>query len=374
MIKKWIFALRLIVFFSIKTTKLLKSFRYLLFPFSLIYGAVILLRNYLFDKKILKSASFNFPLICVGNLAVGGTGKTPMTEYLIEIFQDKYETATLSRGYKRKTKGFAIANAKTTALEIGDEPMQFHEKFPKITVAVGEERFEAIPQILHERPQTEVIILDDAFQHRSVKAGLNILLTEYKNLYSRDFMMPAGDLRDVRFSAKRADIIVVTKCKSSINEEEKCAIKNELNVLPHQHLFFSEILYAPPYHIFNRTVYKMSESSDLLLITGIANPKPMQTFLAEHVHSYDMLRYPDHHIFSSIDLKDILKHFDKIKSTDKIILTTEKDAVRLKKFEKELADFPIYALPIRINILFNEEESFTNKVLNFVEQFDKMTL
>lgn len=351
---------------------MLKSFRYFLFPFSLIYGAVIMFRNYLFDKKILRSSSFNFPLICVGNLAVGGTGKTPMTEYLIEIFQEKYETATLSRGYKRKTKGFAIANAQTTALEIGDEPMQFHEKFPKVTVAVGEERFEAIPQILHERPKTEVIILDDAFQHRSVKAGLNILLTEYKNLYTRDFMMPAGDLRDVKRSSKRAEIIIVTKCKTGIDENEKETITNELNLLPQQQLFFSEILYAEPYHIFNKKIFHINTSSDLLLIAGIANPKPMQTFLAEHVHSFDMLHYPDHHIFSSTDLKDILKQFDKIKSSNKLILTTEKDAVRLKKFEKELADFPIYALPIKMNILFNEGEVFNEQVLNFVKHFNKI--
>ena len=352
---------------------MLKSFRYLLFPFSLLYGAVILFRNYLFDKKILRSASFNFPLICVGNLAVGGTGKTPMTEYLIEIFQEKYQTATLSRGYKRKTKGFAIANAQTTALEIGDEPMQFHEKFPKVTVAVGEERFEAIPQILHDRPKTEVIILDDAFQHRSVKAGLNILLTEYKNLYTRDFMMPAGDLRDVRKSSKRAEIVIVTKCNATINSEEKNEIRRELKLLPHQQLFFSQISYASPYHIFNKSIYEMSESSNLLLVTGIANPKPLKAFLAEQVHSFDMLRYPDHHIFSSTDLKDMLKHFEKIKSKDKIILTTEKDAVRLKKFEKELSNFPVYALPIKMHFLFNETQIFNDHVLNFVKHFNTST-
>ena len=340
-----------------------------MFPFSLIYAAVILLRNFLFDKKIFKSATFNFPLICVGNLAVGGTGKTPMTEYLIELLQQKYAVATLSRGYKRKTRGFAIANLKTTALEIGDEPMQFHEKFPQVTVAVGEERFEAIPQILHERPKTEVIILDDAFQHRSVNAGLNILLTEHNNLYSRDFMMPAGDLRDLPQSSKRAQIIIVTKCKSGINEQEKKSILNELKLLPHQNLFFSEIIYSAPFHIFNKSSYAMTERTDLLLITGIANPKPMKSFLAEHVHSFDMLHYPDHHIFSSTDLKDILKHFDKIKSTDKIILTTEKDAVRLKKFEKELGELPIYALPIKMNMLFNEGLILNEIVLNFVTEF-----
>ena len=349
---------------------MLKSFRYLLFPFSLIYGAIIWFRNFLFDKKIFKSAKFNFPLICVGNLAVGGTGKTPMTEYLIELLQPMYATATLSRGYKRKTKGFAIANATTTALEIGDEPMQFHEKYPGITVAVGEERFEAIPQILHARPATKVIILDDAFQHRSVIAGLNILLTEYKNLYSRDLMMPAGDLRDIRASSKRAQIIIVTKCKSGLTVTDKETIKKQLKILPGQKIFFTEILYAAPYHLFTKELYNISAGTDLLLVTGIANPKPMKFFLAEHVHSFDMLYYPDHHIFSSTDLKDIKKHFEKIKSTEKIILTTEKDAVRLKKFEKELINMPIYALPIKHHFLFEEAASFNKIVKEYVEEFD----
>ena len=342
---------------------MLKSFRYLLFPLSLIYGAIIWVRNFLFDKKIFKSAKFNFPIICVGNLAVGGTGKTPMTEYLIEMLQPTYATATLSRGYKRKTTGFAIANATTTALEIGDEPMQFHEKYPAVTVAVGEERFEAIPQILHARPATKVIILDDAFQHRSVIAGLNIILTEFKNLYSRDLMMPAGDLRDIRTSSKRAQIIVVTKCKSTLSIAEKEIIEKELKPLQYQKIFFTEILYAAPYHLFTKEFYVMGAGTVLLLVTGIANPKPLKSFLAEHVHSFDMLRYPDHHIFSSTDLKDIKKQFEKIKSSDKIILTTEKDAVRLKKFEKELNDLPIYALPIRHHFLFNEGEDF-NKIVN----------
>ena len=342
---------------------MLKSFRYLLFPLSLIYGAIIWVRNFLFDKKIFKSAKFNFPIICVGNLAVGGTGKTPMTEYLIEMLQPTYATATLSRGYKRKTTGFAIANATTTALEIGDEPMQFHEKYPTVTVAVGEERFEAIPQILHARPATQVIILDDAFQHRSVIAGLNIILTEFKNLYSRDLMMPAGDLRDIRTSSKRAQIIVVTKCKSTLSIAEKEIIEKELKPLQHQKIFFTEILYAAPYHLFTKELYGMGAGTVLLLVTGIANPKPLKSFLAEHVHSFDMLRYPDHHIFSSTDLKDIKKQFEKIKSSDKIILTTEKDAVRLKKFEKELNDLPIYALPIKHHFLFNEGEDF-NKIVN----------
>ncbi|RYZ20312.1 MAG: tetraacyldisaccharide 4'-kinase, partial [Chitinophagaceae bacterium] len=175
---------------------MIRKSRYLLYPISLIYSFILWVRNKLYDKNILKSSSFNFPIICVGNLATGGTGKTPMTEYIVEMLMLRYKVATLSRGYKRMTKGFAIANINTTAIEIGDEPMQFHQKFPNITVAVGEERLVAIPQLLHGKPETEVIILDDAFQHRQVRAGLNILLTEYKHPYVSDKVLPAGNLRD----------------------------------------------------------------------------------------------------------------------------------------------------------------------------------
>lgn len=353
---------------------MLKSFRYLLYPFSLIYGGVVWVRNFLFDKNIFKSASFNFPIICVGNLATGGTGKTPMTEYLIETLQHDYEVATLSRGYKRKTKGFAIANEKTTALDIGDEPMQFHEKFPKVTVAVGEERIVAIPLILHDKPNTNVIILDDALQHRTVKAGLNILLTDYKNLYSRDLLLPVGDLRDIKASRKRADIIVVTKCKSNLSLDEKKAIEQELELYPHQQIFFTEILYAPPYHLFTNKQTNFGNETDVLLITGIANPKPMKEFVNKHVKSYDMMRYPDHHIFSSTDLKDIKQHFEKLKSSNKIIITTEKDGVRLKKFDEALSNMPIYVLPIKQYFLFDEAAAFNKIITSFINKFDKKSI
>ena len=196
----------------------LKSFRILLLPFALLYWLVIAIRNWLYNKKIIPSASFGLPLICVGNLSVGGTGKSPMVEYLVRLLKDQFKIATLSRGYKRKTKGYALANKESTALEIGDEPMQFHIKFPDVPVAVGEERLDAIPQLLHDRPGTEAIILDDAFQHRAIKAGLNILLTDYNNLFTRDFYLPTGDLRDLKSEYKRAEIIVVTKCKPDLTD------------------------------------------------------------------------------------------------------------------------------------------------------------
>lgn len=350
---------------------MLKSFRYLLLPLSFLYGAIIKFRNWLYDKNILKSASFNFPIICVGNLAVGGTGKTPMTELLVSFLYAKFKTATLSRGYKRKTKGFAIANENTTAIDIGDEPMQFHQKFPQLSVAVGEERLVAIPQLLHQRPETEVIILDDAFQHRPVRAGYNIVLTDYKNLYTRDFMLPAGDLRDVRSSIKRADCIVVTKCKSDLSIAEKDALIKEIKPSPGQKVYFTEIVYDRPYHLFTKEKSNLSADADILLICGIANPKPLKEFLTAHVHSYDMIRYADHHIFSSDDLRDIKKQFEKLPSRHKIILTTEKDGTRLEKFAGELSQYPIYALPIKHHILFGEEEVFFKDIEKFINSFEK---
>ncbi len=351
---------------------MLRSFRYLLFPFSLIYGGIIWLRNQLYNKKFYKSAYFNFPVICVGNLAVGGTGKSPMVEYLIRLLKTDYNTATLSRGYKRKTTGFAVADSSTTALEIGDEPMQFYKKFPDITVAVGEERLVAIPQLLHQKPGTQVIILDDAFQHRAVQAGLNIVLTAYNNLYTRDLMLPSGDLRDVRSSIKRAEIIVVTKCKAGLTEIERQSIIKEIGPADNQHVFFTEIIYTKPYHLFSNEQIAINSATDVLLISGIANPRPLKDFLTSHVKSYDMLRYPDHHIFHTNDLVDIKKQFEKIPSSNKIILTTEKDGVRLAKFENELKDYPVYILPIVHSFLFDEAAAFNKIVIEYIHSFQPL--
>lgn len=348
---------------------MLKSFRYILFPFSIIYGSVVWVRNKMFDKKILRSASFNFPVICVGNLAVGGTGKTPMAEYIIKLLGEKYKLATLSRGYKRKTKGFAIADENTTAIDIGDEPMQIHEKFPAITVAVAEERVIGIPQLLYAKPETQVIILDDAFQHREVRAGLNILLTSYQNLFTRDFLMPAGDLRDMKSSSKRAEIIVVTKCKSHLSEEEKNEIVKEINPLPHQKIYFTKIEYGSPYHLFTKENRFLSPECNVFLVCGIADPEPLKEVLTTYTSTYEMLLFRDHHIFNTDDLKEIKKQFSKIENQNKIILTTEKDGVRLAKFEKELEHLPIYVFPMAHKFLFGDEDRFANDVNDFVKSF-----
>jgi tetraacyldisaccharide 4'-kinase len=349
----------------------LKPIRILLFPFSLLFFVVIFLRNRLYDRNILKPASFNLPLICVGNIAAGGTGKSPMVEYLVAQLKDEFRVATLSRGYKRKTSGYALAGENSTALEIGDEPMQFHLKFPGVPIAVGEERIEAIPQILHDRPDTQAIILDDAFQHRSVKAGLNIVLTDCNNLYTRDWYLPTGDLRDEKASMKRADIIIVTKCKPGLLPNEKEETIKEMKPAAGQEVFFSSIRYGQPYHIISKKACRVTQDVEVLLVTGIANPAPLKNFLVEKSKTYYELTYNDHHIFTIDDLKDIKKRFNSITAANKMILTTEKDAVRLVKFEQELNDIPLYVLPIELQFLFNEESRFNTLIGTFISGFNR---
>jgi tetraacyldisaccharide 4'-kinase len=349
----------------------LKSFRILLLPFALLYWMGIAIRNWLYKKNIFRSTSFGLPVICVGNLSVGGTGKSPMVEYLVETLKENFKIATLSRGYKRKTKGYALANENTTALEIGDEPMQFHLKFPDVPVAVGEKRIEAIPQLLHDKPETQAIILDDAFQHRAIKAGLNILLTEYNNLFIHDFYLPTGDLRDLKESYKRAEIIVVTKCRNELTGEEKSKIINEIKPLPGQQIFFTAIEYGETYHIKAKRTSSLSEKKEVLLVTGIANPGPLKKMLEEQSKSYHMMQYPDHHIFTVDDLDDIKRKFESMQASSKMILTTEKDAVRLAKFQKDITDLPLYVIPVRHRFLFGEGERFDECVTNFIKNFSQ---
>jgi tetraacyldisaccharide 4'-kinase len=348
---------------------LLKPIRMLLLPFSLIYGLVIYIRNWMFDKNLLRSSAFNLPIICIGNIAVGGTGKSPLVEFLIEKLQHVYRLAILSRGYKRKTRGYALATTQSTALEIGDEPMQFFNKFPDLTVAVGEERIVAIPQLLHDKPDTRVIILDDAFQHRWVKAGFNILLTDYNNLFTRDWFLPTGDLRDQQKSARRADIIVVTKCPPDISLSEKNQLIKEIRPAANQQIFFTAISYGNPYQVITREPWIPNKTTEVLLVTGIANPGALKKHLEENFNGYDELAYDDHHIFTIDDLNYILKKFNQIQSPLKILLTTEKDAVRLQKFSHQLRNLPFFVMPIQPVFMFSEENQFTRLITTFIQDF-----
>jgi tetraacyldisaccharide 4'-kinase len=341
----------------------------LLLPFSLIYGLIIYIRNWLFDRNILRSSSFNLPLICIGNLAAGGTGKSPMVEFLIAKLKTHFNVAVLSRGYKRKTRGYALADRSSTALEIGDEPMQFYNKFPDVVVAVGEERVVAIPQLLHDKPDTRVILLDDAFQHRAVKAGFNILLTDYNNLYTRDWFLPTGDLRDQQKSSRRADVIVVTKCPQDISLAEKNQLIREIHPKAQQHLFFSSIQYGKPYHVISREEWAPVKNVEVLLVTGIANPGSLKKHLEEMFNGYEELAYSDHHIFTIDDLKYIINKFKQLPEDRRILLTTEKDAVRLQKFSQELRELPFYVMPIQPVFLFHEENQFTRLITTFIQEF-----
>jgi len=348
----------------------LKSFRILLFPLAIIYWFILLIRNKLYDRNIIGSATFGLPLICVGNLSVGGTGKSPMVEFLVRNLKDEFKVATLSRGYKRKTTGYALANERSDALEIGDEPMQFRLKFPDVPVAVGEERLDAISQLLHDKPETQCIILDDAFQHRAIKAGMNILLTDCNNLFTRDFWLPTGDLRDLKSSYKRAEIIVVTKCDPFLSEKEKNKIIEEIKPLAKQHIFFAANRYPAPYHILRHyETISLLPDTEILLVTGIANPQPLKDLVMDHSESYSMLHYPDHHIFTIDDWKDIKKRFDKIETNQKIILTTEKDAVRLAKFGEQLNNVPLYVIPLEHHFLFEGKEKFLSVIKSYIKNF-----
>jgi len=265
-----------------------------------------------------------------------------------------------------------LAGVNTTALEIGDEPMQFHLKHPNVSVAVGERRIEAIPQLIQDVPDLQAIILDDAFQHREIVAGFNIILTDYNNLYCDDIFFPTGDLRDERKSAKRSDIIVVTKCPANLSEAERDEIIDKLYPEQHQSVFFTCIAYETPYHIYNTSEqWVLTMRDEVLLVCGIANPLPLKEYLHENAHTYYQISYSDHHIFSIEDLNEIKEKFDQITSKDKLILTTEKDAVRLVKYTEELHDIPLYVLPIKPHFLFNAEQVFNKLVIDYLVQFYK---
>ena len=328
--------------------------RKILFPFSILYGCITSFRNFLFDKGILQSYSFEVPVIAVGNLSVGGTGKTPQIEYLIRLLAPNYKIATLSRGYKRKSEGFVLADANSTAEILGDEPFQIHQKFPQIKVAVDADRKNGIEKLLSIKDKPEVILLDDAFQHRRVKAGFYILLSAYGDLFCDDFLLPTGNLRESRKGAKRADVIIITKCPKDLSEIAQQNIKNKIGLeVP---IYFSYIDYDDL--VYNsKESKKVSEikSLDKLVIAGIAKPEPFFNYL--EVSKDDCLVYPDHHFFTEKDLNQI-----ESKANNKVIITTEKDFVRLMQHPWKI---PIYYLPIKSSFILNREE-LDNKILNYV--------
>ena len=306
----------------------MRLIRFLLFPFAIIYDVVTSLRNFFYDTGIFKSQQFDIPVIAVGNLSVGGTGKTPQVEYLIRLLQEHKKVAVLSRGYKRKTEGFVLINNEHNAKDVGDEPLQFFKKFSKISVAVDANRVNGIQQ-LQQLVEPDVILLDDAFQHRKVKASFYVLLTKYNDLYADDFILPTGNLREARRGAKRADLIVVTKCPKNISLQEQGKIKKKLKVESGQHVFFSYIDYQEEVKGTREISMNELKDYDILLVTGIANPTPLLEYLANRECKIQHMKFPDHHNFDSHEIKKIQAKFEQIPSEKKLLLTTEKDYMRL---------------------------------------------
>lgn len=340
----------------------MKVLRFLLFPFAVVYNLITALRNLFFDVGILKSTSFKTPVIVVGNLNVGGTGKSPQIEYLIRLLKDRYEVAVLSRGYKRKTTGFLTVDASCTAEEVGDEPLQFFKKFKGITVAVDADRTHGIKELLKRESPPEIVLLDDAFQHRKVKAGFYIVLTKYNDLFSDDFLLPTGNLRESRRGAKRADIIIVTKCPEELSEKEKQSIHQKLKATPKQKVFFTAITYND--HLKGSTKSSVNDlrNKDVVLVTGIANPNPLLAYLKSKEINFTHLNYPDHHNFSSQDIKKIDSVFNDVPSKEKIIVTTEKDYVRLHNSISNLNYIEI------TNTFLGDEALFISEIQGFVKR------
>ncbi len=349
---------------------MIQLIRWLLFPFACLYGLIVWARNRLFDKRILKSIEFAMPIVSVGNLSVGGTGKTPMVEYLVALLKEEYQVATLSRGYKRRSKGFVLADNKTTAEQIGDEPQQIKSKFPDIAVCVNEDRVLAIPELLNKEPDINLVLLDDGFQHRYLQADFEILLTAYGDLFSNDFYLPTGNLRDWKGAYQRANIIVVTKCPHNLSIQEQNKIREEINPFPHQKLYFSGIEYAHPYHCFEQTMeIDLGQVEEVLLVVGIANATSLENYLTSQVETIEQYRFTDHHYFTPREIEKIKRKFEGMQHSNKIILTTEKDATRLRLFQTELQDLPVYVLPIEMLFLAQQKE-FDQQIKDFLANYE----
>ena len=350
----------------------LRSFRLLLFPIALLYGLIIFIRNWLYDNNILRSVSFGLPLISMGNLAVGGTGKSPFIQYLVQFIGTPETLAVLSRGYKRRSRGYRLAKPDSTVAEIGDEALLLYQRFPQLSVAVGEQRILAIPQLLQDRPGVRCILLDDAHQHRSIRPGYHILLTDYHNLFTRDFFMPTGDLRDERRSYRRAEVLVVTKCPSDLDPQEATAIRQEIAPLSHQRIFFTTQVLEKPRHWQHFSNTRSPLQQEVLLVTGIANPALLKSWMEQEAASYQFMPFSDHHLFNIHDIREIREQYRRMQNADAWILTTAKDAVRLSPFAQEMQDLPVYVTDYQHQFLFGEEPAFQQLIRTYLAD-QKMT-
>ena len=347
-----------------------------LLPFSWLYGLAVIIRNELFELNILKTRRFDIPVISVGNITVGGAGKTPHVEYLIRLLKDKMKVAVLSRGYKRKSRGYVLAGNNTPMREIGDEPYQMKIKFPDIRVAVDKKRCEGIDRLTtdEETKDTDVILLDDAFQHRYVQPGINILLVDYHRLIIYDKLLPAGRLREPLSGKHRADIVIITKCPDTLNPIDYRVLSKAMELYPFQQLYFTKLEYCPLEPIFHKGLsIPLTEirGKNVLLLTGIASPKQLETDINAYTgnNALTMLSFPDHHSFTQKDIRRINEAFAGMEAP-RMIITTEKDQARLMGIETLSDDVKdnIYALPIKVRFMLDKEETFNKKIISYVRK------
>jgi len=349
----------------------------LLYPFSVIYGLITGFRNFLYNYGILSTTVFPIPVICVGNITVGGTGKTPHTEYLADLLRKDFRVATLSRGYKRETKDFRIATAASSVREVGDEPLQIFRKFPDILVTVDRNRVHGVRKIMDLATETDVIILDDGYQHRSITPGFSILLSDFGRPVMSDHMLPYGNLREDKSNMRRADVILITKCPKNLSPIQRRLIVKEIGKPAYQNLFFTSISYKAPLPVFgseenDKGYFDLTKcaGSSIILLTGIANPKPLKEYFQKFFSEIIELTYPDHYSFNEQDILKISSAFNDLSASVKYIMTTEKDAMRLREFTsfEEPVKSAMFYVPVGITFLNDDKDEFDNLIVDYVRK------
>lgn len=358
---------------------MLRHLRKYLLPFALMYGLVVRIRNFLYDMEILRSVEFDIPVIGVGNITVGGTGKTPQVEYLVRFLKKQYRTAVLSRGYRRLSGGFVSASPDVTAAQIGDEPLQIYRKFPDIDLAVDADRIRGIRLLLEKNPSLEVIVLDDAFQHRRVKPGLMILLIDHNRMITDDLLLPAGNLREPVSGIQRAHIIIVTKCPPDMKPVDCRIIESKLRPLTHQKVFFSFLRYGDLLPVYKNAAPALppeklkAKSAHVFLVSGIANPAPLEHFMEQYAARLTRFVFPDHHRYSPRDLIKIFKAYDQSDAPEKYIITTEKDAMRLQALNDIDDDIRrrFYYLPVEVGFSGEDEKLFQKEITGFIHRMQQ---
>ncbi len=369
-------------YFIMRTARILLSF--ILIPLSFLYGIIVFIRNKLYDYNIIASHSFKIPVIAIGNITVGGTGKTPHVEYLASLLKKEFKPATLSRGYKRKSRGFQMVEVNSAVSEVGDEPLQIKNKFPDITVAVDRKRVQGISNLLENHEELDVVLLDDAYQHRKVKANLTILLIDYNQPINKDFLLPFGNLREQVSEKRRANIIIFTKSPADLQPIQRRLMLTKLKPYPYQKVYFTTLDYGNPLPVFSvkegsdKSTYsqhfEINEETNILLVTAIANPRPLKKYLEENISKkIYSLKFADHRNFSSLDVEKIRNRFQKLGKGDRVIITTEKDAVRLREAMHldEGLKKALYYIPIKVRFLNNRTDDFNKEIIDYVRKNKK---